>query len=210
MARVSRCGTCISSPLHIARACPIWRARGWRGQAPRQPGQVRKEAAVTNPVWVVVQSLTPPPPCRTSPLAAEGFDARQIAAAPCSGATRSPYEDAAYFRIRRGTAMDLRFDDKTIIVTGGGSGIGAATAEELAASGATVIVADLDLAHAESVATGITTQGGRAHAVQVDVADAEAVAAMVRFAVERGGALHGIVNNAGIGGPSAPTGSYDL
>lgn len=106
--------------------------------------------------------------------------------------------------------MDLRFDDKTIIVTGGGSGIGAATAEELAASGATVIVADLDLAHAESVAAGITARGGRAHAVQVDVADAEAVAAMVRFAVERGGALHGIVNNAGIGGPSAPTGSYDL
>ena len=32
--------------------------RGWRGQAPRQPGQVRKEAAVTSPAWVVV-SLSP-------------------------------------------------------------------------------------------------------------------------------------------------------
>ena len=33
-------------------------SRGWRGQAPRQPGQVRKEAAVTSPAWVVVQPLT--------------------------------------------------------------------------------------------------------------------------------------------------------
>ena len=37
-------------------------ARGWRGQAPRQPGQVRKEAAVTSPAWVVVQPLTHPSP----------------------------------------------------------------------------------------------------------------------------------------------------
>jgi hypothetical protein len=35
-------------------------SRGWRGQAPRQPGQVRKEAAVTSPAWVVVQPLTFP------------------------------------------------------------------------------------------------------------------------------------------------------
>ena len=34
------------------------RLRGWRGQAPRQPGQIRKEAAVTSPAWVVVQPLT--------------------------------------------------------------------------------------------------------------------------------------------------------
>ncbi len=37
-------------------------ARGWRGQVPRQPGQVRKEAAVTSPAWVVV-SLSPSPLC---------------------------------------------------------------------------------------------------------------------------------------------------
>lgn len=106
--------------------------------------------------------------------------------------------------------MDLRFNDRTIIVTGGGSGIGAATARELGASGATVIVADLDLDQAEAVAAAITGKGGQAHAVKVNVADSEAVAAMVRFAVERTGALHGIVNNAGIGGPLAPTGDYPL
>jgi len=106
--------------------------------------------------------------------------------------------------------MDLRFDGKTIIVTGGGSGIGAATVEELGASGATVIVADLDLEHAESVAAGVRAKGGQAHAFEVDVADPEQVKAMVDFAVAETGALHGIVNNAGIGGPSAKTGSYDI
>lgn len=106
--------------------------------------------------------------------------------------------------------MDLRFDGKTIIVTGGGSGIGAATAEELGASGATVIVADINLAHADGIARAITTNGGKAHAYAADVAKADQVQAMVTFAVEMTGALHGIVNNAGIGGPAAPTGSYDI
>ena len=106
--------------------------------------------------------------------------------------------------------MDLRFDGQTVIVTGGGSGIGAATAEELASSGATVIVADLYLEHAEKVVKGITDHGGKASPFAVDVAKADQVKAMVDFAVAKTGAIHGIVNNAGIGGPAAPTGSYDL
>lgn len=106
--------------------------------------------------------------------------------------------------------MDLRFDGKTVIVTGGGSGIGAATAEELASSGATVIVADLNLEHAEQVVKGITDKGGKAYPFAVDVAKADQVKAMVDFSVAKTGALYGIVNNAGIGGPAAPTGSYDL
>lgn len=106
--------------------------------------------------------------------------------------------------------MDLRFDGKTVIVTGSGSGIGAATAEELASSGATVVVADLNLEHAEQVVKGITDKGGKAYPFAVDVAKADQVKAMVDFAVAKTGALSGIVNNAGIGGPAAPTGSYDL
>ena len=106
--------------------------------------------------------------------------------------------------------MDLRFDGRTIIVTGGGSGIGAATAAELAASGATVVVADLNMSHAQTVAQAIAADGARALACAVDVAKADQVRAMVDFAVAQTGALHGIVNNAGIGGPSAPTGSYDI
>ena len=48
-------------PLHQEPRLTIWALRGWRGQAPRQPGQIRKEAAVTSPAWVVV-SLSPLPP----------------------------------------------------------------------------------------------------------------------------------------------------
>lgn len=106
--------------------------------------------------------------------------------------------------------MDLRFDGKTVIITGGGSGIGAATARELADSGATVIVADLNADHATTIAKGITDAGGKAHPFAVDVANPDQVKAMVDFAVTTTGKLHGIVNNAGIGGPAAPTGSYDL
>jgi len=46
------------SGLHSALRLAIWTLRGWRGRAPRQPGQVRKEAAITSPAWVVV-SLSP-------------------------------------------------------------------------------------------------------------------------------------------------------
>ena len=106
--------------------------------------------------------------------------------------------------------MDLRFDGKTIIVTGGGSGIGAATCMELAASGATVIVAGRTMQGVERVVKHIVDSGGQAHAVAVDVADAASVEAMVRFAVEKTGSLYGLVNNAGIGGQIAPTGDYDL
>jgi NAD(P)-dependent dehydrogenase (short-subunit alcohol dehydrogenase family) len=95
--------------------------------------------------------------------------------------------------------MDLRFDGKTVIVTGGGSGIGAATAEELASSGATVVVADLNLEHAEQVVKVITDKGGKAYPFAVDVAKADQVKAMVDFAVAKTGALY-----------AAPTGSYDL
>lgn len=106
--------------------------------------------------------------------------------------------------------MDLRFDGKTIIVTGGTSGIGAATCVELGASGATVIVAGRDMAKAGNVVSQIVREGGKAHAVRVDVADAVSVQAMVRFAIETTGSLYGLVNNAGISGPSAPTGEHDL
>jgi len=47
-----------SDTLRSALTQPISGVRGWRGRAPRQPGQVRKEAAVTSPAWVVVQPLT--------------------------------------------------------------------------------------------------------------------------------------------------------
>ncbi len=105
--------------------------------------------------------------------------------------------------------MDLRFAVKRHSHRWGAD-IGAAATEVFAMSGASVIVADLDRANAERVAEAISAKGGEAHALTVDVAKAKEVEAMVRFAIDTSGAPHGIVNNAGIGGPSAPTGSYDI
>lgn len=87
---------------------------------------------------------------------------------------------------------------KVIIVTGAGSGIGRTTAEMLAAAGAKVVVADLDMASASAVADAIVADGHDARPVRVDVADEASVAVMVSFAVESYGRLDGAHNNAGI------------
>jgi NAD(P)-dependent dehydrogenase (short-subunit alcohol dehydrogenase family) len=71
------------------------------------------------------------------------------------------------------------FAGKLAIVTGGASGIGAELCSRLGASGAEVVVADLDLVGAERVATAVTRAGGRARACPVDVTDAAAVQALV-------------------------------
>lgn len=102
------------------------------------------------------------------------------------------------------------FHNKVAIVTGAGSGIGAAIAGELAERGAVVIAADLDLTAAQDVASEIRGDGGRAHAIEVDVADPAAAERLVDFAVETGGGLHLAVNNAGIGGPNEHVADYPL
>jgi len=103
---------------------------------------------------------------------------------------------------------ELDFKGRTAIVTGAGSGIGAAISLELAARGAHVIAADLDAEAAEAVAEAIRKSGGKAVGAVSDVADPDAAARLVALAIEKGGALHLAVNNAGIGGPAKPTGEY--
>ncbi|MEO5806432.1 3-oxoacyl-ACP reductase FabG [Devosia sp.] len=102
------------------------------------------------------------------------------------------------------------FFNKVALVTGAASGIGAAIANQLAREGAKVIVADMDAAGAAAVVHTIEQAGGVAAAFEINVADAGEVEAMVAFAEKTYGALHLAVNNAGIGGPSAPTADYSL
>jgi len=84
------------------------------------------------------------------------------------------------------------------LVTGGGAGIGAATARLLAARGAAVLVADLNEAGAAEVAAAIGAAGGRAAAFRADVSEAADVAAAVAEAERRFGPLAIAVCNAGI------------
>lgn len=97
--------------------------------------------------------------------------------------------------------MADRLAGRTIIVTGGGSGIGAGIGRGLATEGANVVLADLNLAAAEDVARGITEAGGVASAVEVDVTDRAAVAAGIATTVERYGRLDAYFNNAGMNAP---------
>ncbi|WP_375691125.1 SDR family NAD(P)-dependent oxidoreductase [Pseudooceanicola sp. LIPI14-2-Ac024] len=103
--------------------------------------------------------------------------------------------------------MDIRFDGKTIIVTGAASGIGHAIATRLAESGATVVISDIAQEAAEKAAAEI---GHGALAKGGDVSKPDDVQALVDFAVAETGGLYGIVNNAGIGGAQAPTGEYPI
>jgi len=73
--------------------------------------------------------------------------------------------------------------DKVVVVAGGGSGIGAATARRLGAEGAAVVVGDLQGDNANAVASEVGDAGGRAIAVQFDIADDASVAALVAAAI---------------------------
>ncbi len=84
------------------------------------------------------------------------------------------------------------------VITGGASGIGEATAETLAAQGGKVVVADLNLEGASSVAKRIEANGGTAAPFQVDITSKEQVEALADFALETYGGVHTWANIAGI------------
>lgn len=89
------------------------------------------------------------------------------------------------------------FAGQVHLVTGGGSGIGRCTAHELAALGATVIVAGRRLERLEAVAAEISAEGGVAHAIACDIREEAQVEQLVARALEAAGRIDGLVNNAG-------------
>lgn len=120
--------------------------------------------------------------------------------------TYSPIEESEKFRIEYWALEEAKLQRKpkpkplatrVALVTGGGSGIGKATAERLVAEGACVVIADLNLENAEQTAQEL---GGpdRAVALRADVSDEQAVVEMVAEAALAFGGLDLIVNNAGL------------
>ncbi|CAN5485555.1 SDR family NAD(P)-dependent oxidoreductase [soil metagenome] len=90
-----------------------------------------------------------------------------------------------------------------VLVTGAGSGMGAATAAVFAAEGAHVAVTDRDAAAAQGVADAITAQGQSAQAWPLDVSDPAQILDVVAQVAARFGGLDCVINNAGISGFSA-------
>ncbi|GAA0332748.1 glucose 1-dehydrogenase [Sphingomonas oligophenolica] len=91
-------------------------------------------------------------------------------------------------------------ENRTALITGGGKGIGAATAAALSRAGAKVIIADLDISLANATAASISADGGHASAYQLDVANREAIAEMAIVLAANHDPISILVNNAGIVG----------
>ncbi|WP_038212900.1 SDR family NAD(P)-dependent oxidoreductase [Xenophilus azovorans] len=89
----------------------------------------------------------------------------------------------------------MNIQDKTFLVTGGASGLGAAAARMLTAAGARVVLADLNAAAGEALAAEL---GPRAHFAATDVTDEASVQGAVSRACAEGGGLHGLVCCAGV------------
>jgi 2-hydroxycyclohexanecarboxyl-CoA dehydrogenase len=95
------------------------------------------------------------------------------------------------------TQFGKRFESKTVVVTGGGGGIGGASCHRFAREGARVAVLDQNLEAAQQVAASIRAGDGRAEAVRCDITDRASVDAAVAEVNEKLGPIDVLVNNAG-------------
>lgn len=93
----------------------------------------------------------------------------------------------------------MKMKNKVVIITGGASGIGAASAKLFAQHGAKVVVSDLIFENAQSIADEIKKEGGEAIALSTDVSNHKEVKKLMDQTVDQFGRLDVLVNNAGIG-----------
>mgnify|MGYP003617995637 FL=1 len=100
--------------------------------------------------------------------------------------------------------------DKVALITGGGSGIGAGLARMFATEGAAVVICGRRAASLARVAGDIRAAGGVVHTITADVAQAEDVARLVEETVAQFGAIHILVNNAGVDASDAPIHEYSI
>ena len=92
----------------------------------------------------------------------------------------------------------MRFQDKSVIVTGAAGGIGSAIAARFAGEGAQVVVTDVNADGAEATAAAIRATGGRARAFAADIVTAEGCQSIVADAIANEGRIDVLCNNAGI------------
>ncbi len=97
----------------------------------------------------------------------------------------------------QGRKLDDAVAGKTVLITGGSSGIGEAAAKKIAEAGGTVVLVARTLENLEKVADDIRGQGGTAHVYPCDLADTDAIAAMADKVLEDLGGVDILVNNAG-------------
>jgi len=101
-------------------------------------------------------------------------------------------------------------ENKVAIITGASSGIGKATALLFAKEGAKVIVSDIQEDLGREVVEAIRKNGGEAFFVKADTSQPKENEELVKETIKKYGKLDIAVNNAGIGGPLAPTGEYPI
>tara|TARA_Y100001935_G_C17304030_1_gene511104 strand:- start:2061 stop:2825 length:765 start_codon:yes stop_codon:yes gene_type:complete len=101
-------------------------------------------------------------------------------------------------------------DGKISLVTGAASGIGKATAIEMAKEGASLIISDLEKDKCEAVSETITREGGKAFSLPTDVSDEDSIMDMVDRIQSKFGRLDLAFNNAGVGGNFIKTDECDL